>query len=96
MKKAVVTGVTGQDGAYLAGLLLEKGYKVYGACRRTSAVNYWRMEEVGILQHPNLELIDYDLTDPMDAMRLLKASDAEEVYNLAVPVVLYCTVLYCT
>ena len=83
MKKAVVTGVTGQDGAYLAGLLLEKGYKVYGACRRTSAVNYWRMEEVGILQHPNLELIDYDLTDPMDAVRLLKASDAEEVYNLA-------------
>jgi GDPmannose 4,6-dehydratase len=83
MKKAVVTGVTGQDGAYLAALLLEKGYKVYGACRRTSAVNYWRMEELGVVQHPNLELIDYDLTDSMDAMRLLEASEAEEVYNLA-------------
>jgi GDPmannose 4,6-dehydratase len=83
MKKAVVTGVTGQDGAYLAALLLEKGYKVYGACRRTSAVNYWRMEHPGGVQHPNLELIDYDLTDSMDAMRLLEASEAEEVYNLA-------------
>jgi GDPmannose 4,6-dehydratase len=83
MKRAVVTGVTGQDGAYLAGLLLEKGYKVYGACRRTSAVNFWRMEELGVLGHPNLEIVDYDLTDAMDAMRLLEVSQAEEVYNLA-------------
>lgn len=83
MKKAVVTGVTGQDGAYLAGLLLEKGYKVYGACRRTSAVNFWRMEELGVLGHPNLEIVDYDLTDAMDAMRLLEVSQADEVYNLA-------------
>ena len=61
MKKAVVTGVTGQDGAYLAALLLEKGYQVFGALRRTSAVNHWRMQELGILEHPNLKLIDYDL-----------------------------------
>jgi GDPmannose 4,6-dehydratase len=83
MKKAVVTGVTGQDGAYLAALLLEKGYKVYGACRRTSSVNFWRMQELGVLNHPNLSLVDYDLTDPMDAVRLLEESGAEEVYNLA-------------
>lgn len=83
MKKAVVTGVTGQDGAYLTSLLLEKGYKVYGACRRTSAVNFWRMEELGVLGHPNLEIVDYDLTDSMDAMRLLAVSQADEVYNLA-------------
>jgi len=83
MKKAVVTGVTGQDGAYLAALLLDKGYKVYGACRRTSSVNYWRMQEVGILDHPNLVLVDYDLTDSMDAVRLLEETEAEEVYNLA-------------
>ncbi len=83
MKKAVVTGVTGQDGAYLTGLLLDKGYKVYGACRRTSAVNLWRMEELGVLGHPNLEIVDYDLTDAMDAMRLLEVSQADEVYNLA-------------
>jgi len=79
----VVTGVTGQDGAYLAALLLDKGYKVYGACRRTSSVNYWRMQEVGILDHPNLVLVDYDLTDSMDAVRLLEETEAEEVYNLA-------------
>lgn len=83
MKKAIVTGVTGQDGAYLASLLLEKGYKVYGACRRTSAVNFWRMQELGVHEHPNLEIVDYDLTDPMDAVRLLEESEAEEVYNLA-------------
>lgn len=83
MKKAVVTGVTGQDGAYLAALLLEKGYKVYGACRRTSAVNFWRMQELGVLNHPNLVVMDYDLTDPMDAVRLLEETEAKEVYNLA-------------
>jgi GDPmannose 4,6-dehydratase len=83
MKKAVVTGVTGQDGAYLAALLLDKGYKVYGACRRTSSTNYWRMQEVGVLDHPNLVLVDYDLTDSMDAVRLLEETEAEEVYNLA-------------
>jgi len=83
MKKAVVTGVTGQDGAYLAALLLDKGYKVYGACRRTSSINYWRMQEVGVLDHPNLVLVDYDLTDSMDAVRLLEETGAQEVYNLA-------------
>lgn len=83
MKNAVVTGVTGQDGAYLAALLLDKGYKVFGGCRRTSAVNYWRMEELGVIDHPNLHLVDYDLTDAVDAVRLLEESEAEEVYNLA-------------
>jgi GDPmannose 4,6-dehydratase len=83
MKKAIVTGVTGQDGAYLTALLLEKGYKVYGACRRTSTVNFWRMQELGVLDHPNLVVVDYDLTDPMDAVRLLEQAEAEEVYNLA-------------
>jgi GDPmannose 4,6-dehydratase len=54
MKTAVITGVTGQDGAYLTELLLSKGYKVYGTYRRTSSVNFWRMEELGVSQHPNL------------------------------------------
>ena len=57
MKRAVVTGVTGQDGAYLTALLLEKGYKVYGACRRTSSENFWRMQELGVLGHQNLVLV---------------------------------------
>jgi GDPmannose 4,6-dehydratase len=83
MKNAVVTGVSGQDGAYLAQLLLEKGYRVWGASRRTSSVNHWRMDELGILDHENLELVDYDLTDSGAVIRLLERSQAEEVYNLA-------------
>ncbi len=83
MKNAVVTGISGQDGAYLARLLLDKGYRVWGATRRTSSVNHWRLAEVGILGHENLELVDYDLTDAGAAIRLLERSGAEEVYNLA-------------
>lgn len=63
-KTALITGITGQDGAYLAHLLLEKGYRVYGTYRRTSSVNFWRLEEIGILGHPDLQLVEYDLTDP--------------------------------
>ena len=63
MKRAVITGISGQDGAYLARLLLDKGYQVWGATRRTSTVNHWRMEELGVLGHKNLQLVDYDLTD---------------------------------
>ncbi|ELI7923215.1 GDP-mannose 4,6-dehydratase [Yersinia enterocolitica] len=83
MKTAVITGITGQDGAYLAELLLEKGYKVYGTYRRTSSVNFWRIEELGIDKHPNLHLIEYDLTDLSASIRLLQTTQATEVYNLA-------------
>ena len=83
MKKAIVTGITGQDGAYLAELLLEKGYRVFGAYRRTSSVNFWRIEELGIARHPNLELVEHDLTDLSASIRLLQRSEATEVYNLA-------------
>lgn len=82
-KIAVVTGITGQDGAYLAELLLDKGYKVYGTYRRTSSVNFWRIEELGIAQHPDLTLVEYDLTDLSASIRLLQISGATEVYNLA-------------
>lgn len=83
MKTAVITGITGQDAAYLAELLLDKGYKVYGTYRRTSSVNFWRIEELGIQQHPNLELVEYDLTDLSATIRLLQSTKATEVYNLA-------------
>lgn len=83
MKHAVVTGITGQDGAYLAELLLAKGYKVYGTYRRTSSVNFWRIEELDIEKHPNLELLEYDLTDLSASIRLLQQTEAQEVYNLA-------------
>lgn len=82
-KTAFITGVTGQDGAYLAELLLGKGYKVFGTYRRTSSVNFWRMQEVGVLGHPNLELVEYDLTDLSTTIRLLQSTGATEVYNLA-------------
>ncbi|MCB5306750.1 GDP-mannose 4,6-dehydratase [Yersinia massiliensis] len=83
MKSAVITGITGQDGAYLAELLLEKGYVVYGTYRRTSSVNFWRIEELGIDKHPNLHLVEYDLTDLSASIRLLQTTQATEVYNLA-------------
>ncbi|MFS3556609.1 GDP-mannose 4,6-dehydratase [Citrobacter braakii] len=83
MKTAVVTGITGQDGAYLAELLLSKGYTVYGTYRRTSSVNFWRIDELGIKNNPNLHLIEYDLTDLSASIRLLQTTKATEVYNLA-------------
>ena len=82
-KSAVVTGITGQDGAYLAELLLDKGYEVFGTYRRTSSVNFWRIEELGIKSNPNLHLVEYDLTDLSSSIRLLQESQATEVYNLA-------------
>ena len=80
---AIVTGITGQDGAYLAELLLAKGYIVYGTYRRTSSVNFWRLAELGVEQHPNLHLVEYDLTDLSASIRLLQTTQATEVYNLA-------------
>lgn len=82
-KTAVITGITGQDGAYLTELLLGKGYTVYGTYRRTSSVNFWRLEELGVQNHPNLHLVEYDLTDLSSSIRLLQNSSATEVYNLA-------------
>jgi GDPmannose 4,6-dehydratase len=82
-KSAIITGISGQDGAYLAQNLLDRGYIVYGTYRRTSSVNFWRIEELGIENHANLKLVEYDLTDMGSAIRLLELSGATEVYNLA-------------
>ena len=78
-----MTGITGQDGAYLAELLLAKGCKVYGTYRRTSSVNFWRIEELGIPSHPNLELVEYDLTDIGTSISLVQRTQPDEIYNLA-------------
>ncbi|TWG38861.1 GDPmannose 4,6-dehydratase [Acidovorax delafieldii] len=83
MKKAIITGITGQDGAYLAKFLLDKGYVVYGTFRRTSSVNFWRIQELGIRECANLHLVEYDLTDLSSSIRLLQNTDASEIYNLA-------------
>jgi len=83
MKSSVITGVTGQDGAYLAQQLLERGETVFGAFRRVSSVNFWRLEELGILDHPNLKLVEFDLIDPGACLRLLDKAKPDCVYNLA-------------
>jgi len=83
LKKAIVTGITGQDGAYLTQLLLSKGYKVFGTFRRTSSVNFWRLEELGVKDDKNLYLIDYDLTDEGASIRMIKEIMPDEIYNLA-------------
>ncbi len=82
-RRAVVTGITGQDGAYLSQFLLAKGYTVFGTYRRTSSVNFWRLDELGITQHPQLKLVEYDLTDLSSTIRLLEKAEPNEVYNLA-------------
>ncbi len=83
MKTAIITGITGQDGAYLAQLLLNKEYKVVGTYRRTSSVNFWRMDELGVTNHPNLQLVEYDLTDVGCSIALLQKVQPDEIYNLA-------------
>lgn len=83
MKRAIITGVTGQDGAYLTELLLDKGYEVYGTYRRTASVNFWRLEELGVDNHPNLHLIEYDLTDQANTFRMVQDVAPDEIYNLA-------------
>jgi GDPmannose 4,6-dehydratase len=82
-KTAVITGITGQDGAYLTDLLLQQGYHVFGTYRRTSSVNFWRLRELGLDQHPRLTLVEYDLTDLSSTIRLISRCKPDEVYNLA-------------
>ena len=83
MKTAIITGIGGQDGAYLAELLLDKGYRVFGTYRRTSSVNFWRIEELGIARHENLHLVEHDLTDLSSSVRLVQSAEPSEIYNLA-------------
>ena len=82
-KTALITGITGQDGAYLAALLLEKGYQVYGTYRRTSSVVMWRVRELGIDSHENFHTVEYDLTDMGVTVRLIEKIQPDEIYNLA-------------
>ncbi|WP_109354419.1 GDP-mannose 4,6-dehydratase [Sphingorhabdus sp. EL138] len=83
MKVAIITGITGQDGAYLAKFLLGNGYKVIGTYRRTSSVNFWRLDYLNITHRDNMELVEYDLTDSGSAIRLIDKYRPDEIYNLA-------------
>jgi GDPmannose 4,6-dehydratase len=80
-KRALVTGITGQDGAYLAQLLLEKGYRVFGAFRRAGTVATSRLDALGITDE--VELVPFDLTDHGNMRRVIDATEPDEIYNLA-------------
>jgi GDPmannose 4,6-dehydratase len=78
-KRALITGISGQDGSYLADLLLDKGYEVFGLTRRLSAANYWRIEHI----LDRLTLIPGDLLDQLSLIRVLERVQPTELYNLA-------------
>jgi len=80
-KKALISGVTGQDGAYLAKLLLSKGYKVFGTFRRASTPNFWRLQYVDV--YSKINLIPADLLDMGSLINAIKISDPDEIYNMA-------------
>ena len=82
-RTAIITGVTGQDGAYLAADLLARGYRVVGTYRRTSSANFWRIEELGIDRHADLSVVEYDLLDLSSSVRLIDKAQPDEIYNLA-------------
>ena len=79
-KHALITGITGQDGAYLSQLLLNKGYEVHGLLARRGSDTLWRLRELGI--EGQVKLIDGDLMDLSSLIRALQVSKADEVYNL--------------
>ncbi len=81
MKKVLITGVTGQDGAYLSQLLLKKGYKVFGTFRRVSTPNFWRLQTLDVFN--KIHLISADLLDMGSLLEATKVSDPDEIYNLA-------------
>lgn len=83
MKNAIITGITGQDGAYLAELLLKNGYNVIGTYREGSSGKLWRLSELGILDHPSLRLIKYDYENLESAISIIDRYEPDEIYNLA-------------
>lgn len=81
MKTAFITGISGQDGAYLSKLLLEKGYKVYGGDRRTASGSLWRLKELGI--EGEVEIMDFELAEYSNIQRIIEKIQVDEFYNLA-------------
>lgn len=81
MKKALITGISGQDGAYLSQLLLSKGYKVYGGIRRTAGIYSWRLDRLGIVN--DVEFIDFELFEYSNIKKVLATVKPDEIYNLA-------------
>lgn len=81
MKRALITGITGQDGAYLAKFLIEKGYEVFGTYRRLSTPNFWRLQYLDIFD--KIKLIPADLVDGSSMVEAVKIADPSEIYHLA-------------
>jgi GDPmannose 4,6-dehydratase len=80
-KKALVTGITGQDGAYLAQHLLNEGYEVFGAQRRNTGLAHWRLDRLGITN--DIEFVDFELNEMTNIFRVLEKTAPDEIYNLA-------------
>ncbi len=80
-KKAFITGITGQDGSYLSKLLLEKGYEVIGAYRRSASINSWRLDELGVTK--DIRMVPFEMLEASNMHRTLRAVKPDEVYNLA-------------
>jgi GDPmannose 4,6-dehydratase len=83
MNNALITGVTGQGGSHLCKYLLEKGYRVFGGCRRMGQTDLWRLQELGVLNNPSFSLHEYDATDPVSSLDLVETSHPDEIYHLA-------------
>ena len=81
MKTALITGISGQDGAYLSKLLLEKNYRVIGGDRRTASGSLWRLKELGIVD--DVEVVDFELGEFTNIFRAIEDTRPDEVYNLA-------------
>ena len=81
MKKALITGITGQDGAYLANLLLEKGYEVHGGIRRNSQDELYRLRVLKI--HDRVTFINLDICDQFQVFEAIRNNQFDEIYNLA-------------
>ena len=80
-KKALITGINGQDGAYLSKLLLDKGYKVYGTCRRSTSERFTRLKILGVFD--KVHLYDFDLLEVSNIQKIIKEIMPDEIYNLA-------------
>src|ERR1019366_5985358 len=83
MTTAIITGITGQDGAYLGRLLLGKGYAVVGTYRRNTKPDFWRIKKLGIQTDPHLQLVECDITDQLEIAHLIESVRPAEIYNLA-------------
>jgi GDPmannose 4,6-dehydratase len=83
VRACLIAGIPGQDGSLLARLLLEKGYYVTGTTRNVASADFWRLEELGIRNHPGLEIVELDVSDPARCTEVVANARPDEIYNVA-------------